>query len=227
MHRTLANLALASILSFVLIACGDKGSPEKEATPPGASRGASTSASTTDAATEWTEKIKIKSADDKRVLEVKWNVAKVKVEIGDEGSPQILKGESRDNGKRKYGLEGGSPICEVKSDATSFKLRSVEGKLLWKVKIDDEKIKISDNEENANPYVLKMKEDKVKIEENDTELGEVKFYPDKIKVKNLAGDELFSSNTTHRSASYGLMLMSRIPPTERAVIIAELLTRSK
>ncbi len=217
------NRAALFLLSLLFIACGSKDDPKRQEAPPANPGGQST----TEAATEWTEKIKIKSADDKRVLEVKWNAMKVKVEIGEEGSPQVLKGESRDNGKRKYGLEGGSPICEVKSDSNSFKLRSTDGKLLWKVKIDGEKIKISDNEENANPYVLKMKEDKVKIEENDMEIGEVKFYPDKVKVKNLAGDELFASNTTHRSVAYGLLLMSKIPPTERGVIMAELFTRGK
>ena len=86
--------------------------------------------------------------------------------------------------KRKYTLEGGSQIAEVKAkDADGFKVRTNDGKLLWKVKIAADKIKISDNEENQNAFEIKKKDDGAKIERNETKLGEVKFYKDRQKVK--------------------------------------------
>jgi len=60
--------------------------------------------------------------------------------------------------KRKYRRgAGGPPVCEVKPGDAGFKLRTTDGKLLWKVKLADDKIKVSDNEENANPYSIKLK----------------------------------------------------------------------
>jgi hypothetical protein len=163
-----------------------------------------------------------------RVVEIK-NGTQTKIEIGPEGSTQILRGEMRTNGKRKYEMEGGKVIAEVKADEDAFKLRTIDGKLLWKVKLAPDKIKISDNEENQNPYELKMRDDDVKVEENDAEIGKVNFYSDRarVKVKDAGGKEMFESNTDQRSVAFGVLLMSRIPDTERYIIMAELLSRGR
>ena len=133
--------------------------------------------------------------------------------------------------KRKYRRASGGPqVLEVKAGDGGFKLRTTDGKLLWKVKIAEDKIKVSDNEENANPWSLKTKyEDKVKVvDASDKELAEVRFYPDKTKVKSAAGAELWEcASPRRRSAAFGVLALDRIPEEHRAILMAEILARRR
>ena len=169
-------------------------------------------------------KVKIKTPDEKDVLEVKVDGGNIKLEYGGKVVRSELKGD-----KRKYFYEAGSQIAEVKTkDADGFKVRTTDGKLLWKIKIADDKIKISDNEENQNPFEIKMKDDGAKVEFNETKLGEVKFYKDrqKVKVKDANDKELFDSNTDKYSVAYGVLLLDKIPEELRFIIIGELVSRN-
>ncbi len=133
--------------------------------------------------------------------------------------------------KRKYRRASGGPqLLEVKAGDGGFKLRTTDGKLLWKVKIAEDKIKVSDNEENANPWSLKTKyEDKVKVvDASEKEVAEVRFYPDKTKVKSAAGAELWEcASPRRRSAAFGVLALDRIPEEHRAVLMAEILARRR
>jgi hypothetical protein len=174
---------------------------------------------------DYAVKVKIKTPDEKPVVEVKFDGSDTKLEYGG----KILRGEMKDGEKRKYSFEGASQIAEVKAkDADGFKVRTADGKLLWKVKIAADKIKVSDNEENQNAYELVKREDGAKIEQNENKLGEVKFYRDsqKIKVKDAADKEVFDGNTDKYSVSYGVLLLDKIPEDLRYIIIAELLARN-
>ncbi len=177
------------------------------------------------------EKIKIKTPDDEAVVTFKPRGEEVKIEFAEEGGERVLRGRLKESGKRKYEDEGGGPVAEVKPGESGFKVRTPEGELLWKVKISAEKIKISDNEENRNPFVLRLSgEDRVKVlRDETTDLGRVKFYRDrgKVKVKDLADQTLFESNTERYSAMYGLLLLPEIPPAERYIVMAELLLRQR
>jgi phage baseplate assembly protein gpV len=115
--------------------------------------------------------------------------------------------------KRKY------EELEVKfGDEGGFKVRTLAGKLLWKVKVTPEKIKVSDNEENKNPYELKIKDAKVKVyAPGDRLLGEVRARGDHVDVGGK-----FRAAGTSADAFYGVELLDGIPPRERAVIFAEL-----
>lgn len=177
------------------------------------------------AAKDYAVKVKIKTPDEKDVVEVKFDGTNTKLEYGG----KVLRGETEDGEKRKYSIEGGSQIAEVKTkDSDGFKVRSPDGKLLWKVKIAADKIKISDIEENQNAYELVKRDDGAKIEQNENKMGEVKFYPDrqKIKVKDAADEEVFHGNTDKYSVSYGVLLLDKMPEEMRYIIIAELLTRN-
>jgi hypothetical protein len=143
---------------------------------------------------------------------------------------QKLRGEIRDNGKRKYSLEGGSTAWEVKpGDDGGFKLRTADGRLRWKVKVAPDKIKISDNEENQNPYELKVREGgRVKVVgPGEKELGNVRFAGTKIEVENAAGVKQFEVSATAASGAYGVLLLEAIPAQERAILIAEILARGR
>ena len=121
-----------------------------------------------------------------------------------------LKGE-----KRKY------ESLEVKFGDEGFKVRTLDGKLLWKVKVTPDKIKVSDNEENKNPYELKIKEAKVKVyAPGEKLLGEVRARADHVEI----GDK-FRAAGTNAGAFYGVALLDGVPARERAVIFAELASR--
>jgi len=176
------------------------------------------------------EKIKVKTSDDRSVVEFKLRDDRVTIEVAANGTSRVLRGESNEKDKRKYEWEDQGRVAEVKPNDDGFKVRTPDGNLLWKVKVSADKIKISDNEENNNPFELKWKEtDRLKVTLGETELGEMKFDDDrqKVKVKDANERELFESNTNHASAAYGILLLQTIPEPERYIIMAELLARGK
>jgi len=151
-----------------------------------------------------------------------------KVEVSTAGGERYV--GNADGEKRRYRrASNGEAAFEVKSSDKGFKLRAPDDKLLWKVKIDDDKIKVSDNEENKSPWVLKTKyEDKVKVlDPGEQEIGEVKFYADKVKVKDAGGTDRHTIDGGRRSAAFGVMLMSGVPADQRGIIAAELLVRGR
>jgi hypothetical protein len=223
-YRALLLFLLSVSLSLVS-SCGGSGSKSSPA-PGGSNDGSPPSAATADEA----DKIKIKTPDEQAVVEFKLKGDSPKIEFSASGQTKILRGELNKNDKRKYQLEGGGMVAEVKPGDDGFKVRTPDGNLLWKVKIAGDKIKISNNEENTNPFVLAIKDnDRVKILQNETLLGEVKFYRDrqKVKVKDTNEKELYESNTDRYSAMYGVMMMQQIPDAERYIIMAELLLRKR
>ncbi len=156
----------------------------------------------------------------------------VQLSFTDAGQKRELRGEPRDNGKRKYSAGGGPVTYEVKpdSDSDGFKLRTADGKLRWKVKITPEKTKISDNEQNDRPFELKARDgDRFKVVAPvDRELGNVRFDrpASKTHVEDAAGKTLFRVEKTTRTGAYGVLLFD-IPPAERAILLAEILSRGR
>lgn len=223
MNRLLFSALLAALL---IAGCGEPSADEASAPIAPA---AETAAVEADDASTWAERIKIKNPTNEAALvEFKRDGERIKVEIDPEGTVQVLRAE-RKGDKRKYEQDG-RVIAEIKyGDDGGFKLRTPEGQLLWKVKrYDDGRIKISDNEENLNPYTLRPKEeDRVKVKREEAELGAVKFYADrgKMKVKDEADVELFESNTDRFSGAYGVLLMEDIEPVHQYILIAELLAQ--
>ena len=125
-----------------------------------------------------------------------------RVEVAYSGGKLV--GEPRESGKRKYRRDSGPVIYEVKPNENGFKLRTPDGKLRWKVKISPEKIKISDNEENQNPFELKRRDN-----------GELKVVaPGEREIGRITG-----------TAAQGVMLIDSIPEVERYILMAELMAR--
>ncbi len=228
------RITLFYILSLIiLVATGACHEAASEKAPEGAANTNSarkdTSASTTTGAAA-SGKIKVKTPDDKPVVEFEPQGQDMRIEFTSNGQTRVLKGESKETGKRKYVIEGSGQFAEVKEGERGFKVRNNDGKLLWKVKLAVDKIKISDNEEGANPFVLETKTpDRVKVLRDTTEIGKVNFYRDrgKVKVKNTSEAELYDINTDRYSSLYGVMLMDKIPEMERYIIMAEILTRGR
>lgn len=171
----------------------------------------------------------INSADGKRVMSIGTMGSDVVIELGEPSVSRTLVGRLKGTDKRRYELKGSGPIAEVKLSGENFKLKSPDGKLLWKVKISEPKVKISDNEENQRPLEIYYKEDHLKVEDNGAKIGSIHLYAQKneVKVKDATGKELYNCSTTLMSAMFGPLLTNRIPETERAIIMAELLSNAR
>ena len=220
-NNLLTILVIIGLLVGISIACrnSDPKPAVNSATPSQSGSPPNTSTSSS-----YGNKVKIKTPDDKTAVEISFDGGGAKIEFGG----KTIRSESKDTEKRKY-YNGSNQVAEVKTkEADGFKVRTTDGKLLWKIKIADGKIKISDNEENQNAYELVKKDDGAKIEQNENKLGEVKFYTDrqKIKVKDASDKELFDGNTDKYSVAYGVLLLDKIPEDQRYIILAELLTRN-
>ncbi|HVR37463.1 MAG TPA: hypothetical protein VMU84_00085 [Thermoanaerobaculia bacterium] len=141
-----------------------------------------------------------------------------------DGAKHTLQGTTRDTGKRKYHADNGPVIFEVKPGDDGFKLRTADGALKWKIKIKDDKIKVSDNEQNANPFELKKRDgDRVKVVAPvDKELGNVRGSD----VEGAGGKKLYKVEGASTYAS-GVLLLDTIPPPQRYILLAELATRTK
>jgi hypothetical protein len=221
-RRTVATTLVAGIL--FLGACQQASPPSPAAStassaPPAASAPAKNAAA---------ETVAIKAADGSSAVEVTTGGGSMVLVVTDNGRATEIRPAEK-GGARTYQLASGA--VEVKPSDSGFKLRRAGGALLWKVKIDDDKIKVSNNEENRDPWVLKTKYvDKAKIlDPREAEIGEVKFYDDraKAKVKNGAGADLFESDTKRHTAAIGVLMMKDVPREHQAVIVAELLARGK
>ena len=211
-RKTITIVSLFVFLVFASSSC----SPNLDApapvgpNPPGSSQNSGSE-----------NKIAIKSIDGKLVAE-----------IGSDGQIEFigkkLTSKRKSSEKVKYSIDG-NEIAEVKAkDTDGFKVRDLNGNLLWKVKITSEKIKISDNEENANPYEIKKTYDGAKIKRNDEKLGEFKFDSknEKVKIKDASENVLFESRTSKQSAAFGVLLLVDIPEELRFVIMSELFSRN-
>lgn len=156
----------------------------------------------------------------------------VEVALSDHGGRSTLHGETYENGKRKYWVDEGDVQFEVKpGDGGDFKLRGADGSLRWKVKVDADKIRISNNEQNDNPFELKVREgDRVKVVgPGDRELGNVHFdrAASKIAVENAAGQTLFTADAQAPSSAWGILLLDAIPDVQRQILVAEILARGR
>ena len=215
-NRNLTNiLPVVLLLIFLSLACNSSSEKVEIPNQPGANA--------PNEGKIYETKVKVKTPDDQTVVEVKID-SDPKIEYGG----KVVRGAAKGD-KRKYAPEGGNQIAEVKiKDEGGFKVRTNDGKLLWKIKIDADKIKISDNEENQNAFELKKRDDGAKIERGGTKLGEVKFYKDraKIKVKDASDKELFDVNSDKYSVAFGVLALSEIPEDLRFIIFAELLARN-
>jgi hypothetical protein len=174
----------------------------------------------------------VRNADGSELMTIRETDKVVVISLTEAGQKRELRGEPRDSGKRKYSIGSAAVSYEVKpGDTGGFKLRTFDGSLRWKVKVTPEKIKVSNNEQNDNPFELKVRDgDRVKVvAPGDRELGNVRFDRAKAKteIENAAGKTMFIVDGTTQSGAYGVLLLDTIPLNERAILAAEILSRGR
>ena len=103
--------------------------------------------------------------------------------------------------KKKYYDSSNAVVYEVKYKDDAFKLRTPSSDLIWKVKLYENKIKISDNEENENPYEIKKLDN-----------GESKLEKDEMTIERSTSDEA-------RNLVYKIDAM---PKDQQEIIVQEL-----
>ncbi len=147
--------------------------------------------------------------------------------LGPADRSRVLRGQLRDDGKRAYAQVGGAALGEVKPGDEGFKLKSPDSRLLWKVKLKDGKVKISDNEENARPVVVKVREGFLEVENDGVPAGSVRFdaATGLARVLDATGAEVGVVKARGLSAGWALLLVPRVPEAERCVLQLELLSR--
>ena len=126
--------------------------------------------------------------------------------------------------KKKYYDANNNVVYEIKYKSDGFKLRTASSDLLWKVKFYDAKVKISDNEENLNPFEIKKTDShKAKLVKDETTLARTS-YDVETKQQSIAseGDAQPEFIETTYSPS---LLVNKIPgiaKDQKQILIEEL-----
>jgi hypothetical protein len=224
-------MLMSLIVTVVLLFAGCRREHDAKAAAPAPAPAANAAPVTrTAAATPAT--VIVKGADGADVVTIGGSASSTVISYEEWGQKHTLRGDLRDSGKRKYGIDGGPVAYEVKpGDDGGFKLRTEGGALLWKVKITGEKIKISNNEQNDHPFELKVREQgrfKV-VAPGDRELGNVRFDAgaSRVEVENASGRKQFEIASAASSAGYGVLLLDGIPSAERFMLLAEIVRRGR
>ena len=174
-------------------------------------------------------------------LELRGAASEILVTIRLEGSERVvelaggatLRGEQKPKHpeKTQYQSAAGARY-EIKEGEAGFKLRDGEGRLLWKVKLHEDKAKISDNEEGLRPFELEPKDaGRIKLKREGKELGKAECREGKVKIEDEAGKDRFSARTDPAigrcSGAGTLLLIADMPGPERALLMAELWARGR
>jgi hypothetical protein len=126
--------------------------------------------------------------------------------------------------KRKYYTSSNEMKYAVKFSEDGFKLRDHNEQLLWKVKIYDDKIKVSDNEEMTSAYEIKLRDEgKLKLERNESLITEVRLNAtdewldiESYKVKGIG-----------ISLAPGLLLIKDLDEMEKIILMAEIRAKGR
>ncbi|MFA5597774.1 MAG: hypothetical protein WDA26_09420 [Pusillimonas sp.] len=242
--KSFAMIVLSVVAVFVMLGCGG-GAPKSTVNNEQPERATQAeddanavrgktfdAAESSEQAENGEQTVVFKSADGRALLTFKKYADHDKIEIDDNGTMRVFKGRSNKPGSFKYKEAAADNsekqlIAEVKRKSDSFKLFDDSDKLLWKVKINEDKVKVSDNEENKNAFeIVKSSPDRCKIRDRAAiELGDVKYYPDngKLKVKTEQNEEVIITKDSKNVVAPGVVLFSEIPLELRAIIINELL----
>ncbi|KJR40433.1 secreted protein [Candidatus Magnetoovum chiemensis] len=130
-----------------------------------------------------------------------------------------------------YQFKSGSLFYTLKIKDDKYKLYNIKDVLVFKIKEKEGKIKISQSEEDPNPWILKLSdnEGKYKVEKSGAEIGKVKYYPDdgKLKAKDDKDNVLCSMKYNHLSIAPAVCLINGISEEERLVLFTMLMLIGK
>jgi len=212
MRKVIAALAMLAAVS-----CGDdieqRFAKASAALPPPPAPAAISTDAASKAGATWLNSWDV--ATDKKVV--------VKYEIGP--NKYVLKGTPRTEQERDYVLyDGTTPLFIAKSQEDAFRILAPDGAMRWKVKIDGDKIKVSDNDQNANAFVLRTKGQTTTVTAPDGHvLGTVNYTGGKNVIADGNGKTIERMPSKLFRPAYGLLAIDGIAPPERFAMLAELI----
>lgn len=135
------------------------------------------------------------------------------------------------SGDRDYQLDGGSVMLKADDRDYGFKIVTADAnrKVLWKVRLYPDKIKISDNDDDVAPRRIRTEspERATLAGPNEEPLGEIVFDGKETVVKNSEGKERYRKATGKLEPAYAVFLFDRMPMTEKYIMLAELIARNR
>lgn len=207
---------------FMFVSCGTKKSEIRQETPKSTGEATQQRQDAASADEQWWTKVKIKRENGDVFAEIKSNETVVNIEFGN----KKLSGR-KENDKRKYRFGDEEQIaCVVTYKPERIKIKSPDGRLLWKIKLKEGKVDVLRQEEGNADFTFKFKGEKVKVRTGEKTLGKVKLYPEekKIKIKDAAENTRFKINAETLSAGYGALLLDDVSPEEQLVMVAEIMS---
>jgi hypothetical protein len=162
------------------------------------------------------EKFKVKKG------EKEWLIFREQDEGWKAEAPGLTVRIKEEGNKLEFKTSSAEYVMKEKEEG-KFKIYNPDGSLLLKVKCDGEKCKIYQSEEDPDPWEIKVKdENRFKVEKGDKELGQVKFYPDtlKVKVKDPSNAELCSMKSDRLRSAPAVCLFNELPEEQKLILFA-------
>ncbi len=126
--------------------------------------------------------------------------------------------------KAGYRLLMGGKEYQVKEKENGYKIYDPSGKMIFKIKEKESKIKVMKSEDDPAPWSIKFKGDHYKIVGGERDLGKIKFYPDKkkIKVKDAKGAEICEAAANRLYAAPAVVLFAGFKESDMLILFAAL-----
>ncbi len=131
-----------------------------------------------------------------------------------------LTGQFNSPQRAQYFNERGDITVTTRYLEKSLQLLDMEGKLLWQVSFEDNKMKISDTPDNQIPYEIIKNGNYFKVLAPNKSLGEVRFKDQKIIAK---GFQAFETDHTTNHPAFGVLLFNTFTIEMRLILLSELL----
>lgn len=122
----------------------------------------------------------------------------------------------------KYLNHLGDILAYIRYEPDAILCYNADKKLAWKINILSDKIQLSDNAENNNPFEIRLADNgayKV-FSNNNKQIGEVVC---KQGVLTARGNRRFETFLKANHPAFGLLLLNDIPEEWRMIVMAELL----
>ncbi|TAD93208.1 MAG: hypothetical protein EAY75_01265 [Bacteroidetes bacterium] len=121
----------------------------------------------------------------------------------------------------KYLNHLGDILAYIRYEPDAILCYNADKKLAWKVNILSDKIQLSDNAENNNPFEIRLADNGAyKVFSNNKQIGEVVCKQGVLTAK---GNRRFETLLKANHPAFGLLLLNDVPEEWRMILMAELL----
>ncbi len=126
--------------------------------------------------------------------------------------------------KAGYRFIMGGREYRVKEKENGYKIYDPSGSMIYKIKEKEGKIKVMKSEDDPSPWAIKFKGDHYKVVSGERELGKIKFYNDKkkMKVKDAKGAEVCEASANRLRAAPAVALFQGLKESNALIIFAAL-----